>query len=78
VYPGPRLARKLTRADRAALALRAGSLPVSRLPPIRLIVTPGTCWVGTGACRGEVAWPVMVNVLSIGRCTTDPNRRLLA
>jgi len=38
----PRLARKLTWADRAWLALLAGLLPASRLSRIRLIVTPGT------------------------------------
>ena len=38
----PRLARKLTWADRAWLAVLAGLLPVGRLAGIRLIVTPGT------------------------------------
>lgn len=38
----PRLARKLTWADRAWLALLAGLLPASRLSRIRLSVTPGT------------------------------------
>ena len=38
----PRLARKLTWADRAWLTLLAGLLPACRLSRIRLIVTPGT------------------------------------
>lgn len=38
----PRLARKLTWADRAWLVLLAGLLPATRLSRIRLIVTPGT------------------------------------
>lgn len=38
----PHLARRLTWADQAWLTLLAGLLPHSRLPRIRLIVTPGT------------------------------------
>ena len=38
----PRIARKLTWADRAWLGLPAGLLPADRLPRLRLIVTPGT------------------------------------
>ena len=38
----PRIARKLTRVDRAWLALLARLVPVSSLSRIRLIVTPGT------------------------------------
>jgi putative transposase len=38
----PRIAHKLTWADRAWLGLLAGLLPADRLPRLRLIVTPGT------------------------------------
>jgi putative transposase len=38
----PRLARKLTWADRAWLVLLAGLLPHGRLPRVRLVVTPET------------------------------------
>jgi transposase len=38
----PRLHSRLTRPDRAWLAMLAGTLPIERLAGMRLIVTPGT------------------------------------
>jgi hypothetical protein len=38
----PRAHSRLTWLDRAWLALLAGTLPIERLPAMRLIVTPGT------------------------------------
>jgi hypothetical protein len=38
----PRAHSRLTRPDRAWLALLAGTLPASRLAAMRLIITPGT------------------------------------
>jgi putative transposase len=38
----PRARTRLTRPDRALLALLAGTLPIDRLAAMRLIVTPGT------------------------------------
>jgi putative transposase len=72
----PRAHSRLTRPDRAWLALLAGTLPIDRLATVRLIVTPGTVlrwhrdilrrrWARRSRCGRSGRPPVRRNVRSV-------------